>query len=155
MFPKARSGKPALHWLQMGTWYTAGVFTGFGVAIGVLLAGVLAGRRYGLLAALVLAAGGGAALGAVAYGWAEAVGGGAGGALGALGATQVVAGTLARGGARAATAALVSLGALVLAALALVPVVGYLEAVAVPALAARLRARAGRTYAGLRILARD
>ena len=41
------------------------------------------------------------------------------------------------------------------AAIAFVPVLGYLVAVIVPAVAVRLRARAGRTYAGLRILARD
>jgi hypothetical protein len=43
----------------------------------------------------------------------------------------------------------------VLALLALIPLVGYLEAVAVPAVAARLRRRAGARYAGLRVLARD
>jgi len=39
--------------------------------------------------------------------------------------------------------------------LAWVPVVGYLEAVFVPAFAARLRRRAPERYAGLRSLARD
>jgi hypothetical protein len=39
--------------------------------------------------------------------------------------------------------------------LALIPGVGYLLAVAVPALAARLRRRESRRYAGLRVLARD
>jgi hypothetical protein len=43
----------------------------------------------------------------------------------------------------------------VLAALALVPFVGYLEAVALPALAARARRRRPERYAGLRSLARD
>jgi hypothetical protein len=41
------------------------------------------------------------------------------------------------------------------AALALIPVVGYLEGALLPLLGARLRRRAGSTYAGLRILARD
>jgi hypothetical protein len=45
--------------------------------------------------------------------------------------------------------------AVVVAALALIPGVGYLEAVAIPALGARLRRRGGERYAGLRILARD
>jgi hypothetical protein len=42
-----------------------------------------------------------------------------------------------------------------LAVLALVPLLGYVEAVALPALAARLRRRSPETYAGLRTLARD
>jgi hypothetical protein len=42
----------------------------------------------------------------------------------------------------------------VLAGLAFVPVVGYIEAVLVPALAARARRRAGERYAGLRTLAK-
>ena len=45
--------------------------------------------------------------------------------------------------------------ALVGAALAFVPIVGYLEAAAVLALGARLRRRAPETHAGLRTLARD
>jgi hypothetical protein len=45
--------------------------------------------------------------------------------------------------------------AVVVAALAFVPVVGYLEALALPAFAARLRRRAPERYAGLRTLAKD
>ena len=41
------------------------------------------------------------------------------------------------------------------AALALIPFVGYLEAVALPALAGRARRRQPERYAGLRSLARD
>jgi hypothetical protein len=43
----------------------------------------------------------------------------------------------------------------VLAALAFIPIVGYLEAIALPALAARLRRTQADRYAGLRSLARD
>ncbi|MBA2475418.1 MAG: hypothetical protein H0V40_05630, partial [Actinobacteria bacterium] len=80
---------------------------------------------------------------------------GVGGALGALGASQVVRGALRRGGTRGGTGILVALAAVVLALLALIPVVGYLEALVVPALAARLRRRTPERYAGLRTLARD
>jgi hypothetical protein len=139
----------------MPTWYTAGVFAGFGVGLGVLLAGLLAATRGGMLTALALGLVGGAAIGAFPYGWEQAVAGAFGGTAGALGATQVVRGTLRRGGTRGGTALFVGAAAIGLAALALVPVVGYVEAVVVPGLAARLRRRAGRTYAGLRILARD
>lgn len=137
------------------TWYTAGLAAGFGVSLGVVLAGALAGVRGGILAGFVAGLAGGALIGALPWGWEEAVAGGFGGSVGALGAAEIVRGTLARGGTRAATGLLVAVGAAVLAALALVPLLGYAEAVVVPALAGRLRRRGGRTYAGLRILARD
>jgi hypothetical protein len=139
----------------VGSWYWIGVCTGLGVAVGVLLAGLFAGTRFALTAALVLSAGAGVAIGYGLGQWDEAIGGGVGGALGALGAAQLVIGTLRRGGARFGTAIFVALAALVLAALAWIPIVGYLEAVLVPAFAARLRGRAPERYAGLRSLARD
>jgi hypothetical protein len=139
----------------MGSWYWIGVCAGLGVGIGVLLAGLLAGTRTALLTALALAAGAGVAIGFAIGQWDEAVGGGAGGALGVVGAAQLVSGTLRRGGARFGTAVFVGLAAFVLAALAWVPAVGYLEAALVPVLAARLRGRAPERYAGLRSLARD
>jgi hypothetical protein len=131
------------------------VCAGLGVAVGVLLAGLFAGTRIALTAALVLAVGAGIAIGYGLGQWDEAIGGGAGGALGAIGAGQLVMGTLRRGGARFGTAIFIGLAALVLAAIAWIPIVGYLEAALVPAFAARLRGRAPERYAGLRSLARD
>ena len=139
----------------MGSWYWIGVCAGLGVGIGVLLAGLFAGTRIALTAALVLAAGAGVAIGYALGQWDEAVGGGAGGALGSIGAAQLVMGTLRRGGARFGTAVFVGLAALVLAAVAWIPIAGYLEAALVPAFAARLRGRAPERYAGLRSLAKD
>jgi len=139
----------------MGSWYWIGVCAGLGVAAGVLLAGLFAGTRIALTAALVLAAGAGVAIGFGLGQWDEAIGGGAGGAIGALGAAQLVLGTLRRGGARFGTAVFVGVAAVVLAAIAWIPIAGYLEAAVVPALAARLRGRAVERYAGLRSLARD
>jgi hypothetical protein len=139
----------------MGSWYWIGVCAGLGVAAGVLLAGILAGTWTALTGALVLAAGAGVGLGFALGEWEEAIGGGAGGALGAIGAAQLVAGTLRRGGARFGTGVFVGAAAVVLAGLAWIPAVGYLEATLVPALAARLRGRAPERYAGLRSLARD
>jgi hypothetical protein len=139
----------------MGSWYWIGVCTGLGVSVGVLLAGLFAGTRIALTAALVLSAGAGVAIGYGLGQWDEAIGGGVGGTLGAVGAAQLVMGTLRRGGARFGTAIFVGLAALVLAALAWIPIVGYLEAALVPAFAARLRGRAPERYAGLRSLARD
>ncbi|HVH52217.1 MAG TPA: hypothetical protein VM690_08740, partial [Gaiellaceae bacterium] len=78
-----------------------------------------------------------------------------GGLLGALGAVTVVRGALGRGGTRGGTGVLVAAAALLVAGLALVPVVGFIEALALPALAVRLRRRSPERYAGLRTLARD
>jgi hypothetical protein len=134
--------------------YWIGVFAGLGTALGIAAAAGLAGRRWALLAPL-LAAAIAIALGVAFADLEEAVAGGAGAILGAVGALQLVAGALARGGTRVATALLVVLGAAIVAALAFVPVVGYVEALALPALGLRIRRRAGKRYAGLRTLARD
>lgn len=139
----------------MGSWYWIGVGAGLGVAAGVLLAGFLTGTRAALVASVVLAAGVGVAVGFALGQWDEAVGGGVGGVLGSIGAAQLVWGTLRRGGSRFGTAIFIAVAAVVLAALAWIPVFGYLEAVLAPALAARLRGRAGERYAGLRSLAKD
>jgi hypothetical protein len=139
----------------MGSWYWIGVCAGLGVAVGVLLSGLFAGTRIALTGALVLAAGIGVAIGFGLGQWDEAIGGGVGGALGAIGGAQLVTGTMRRGGARFGVAVFVGLAALVLAAVAWIPIAGYLEAALVPAFAARLRGRAPERYAGLRSLARD
>ncbi|MBW8741672.1 MAG: hypothetical protein JF623_03390 [Acidobacteria bacterium] len=139
----------------MGDWYWIGVATGLGVSIGVLLAGLIGASRALLVAAVVGAGGLGILVGLGIGEWDEAIGGAAGGVLGAFGAAQLVAGTLRRGGTRLGTAAFIGLAAVVLAALAWIPAVGYLEATVVSALAARLRGRAPERYAGLRSLARD
>src|SRR5438477_477591 len=81
-------------------------------------------------AAAGAAAGVGAGLGLDT--WDEAVGGGAGGLVGALAAAPLVTGSLRRGGTRGGTAALLGVGGLLLAAFALVPALGYVEAVALP-----------------------
>ena len=139
----------------MGSWYWIGVCAGLGVGIGVLLAALLGVTRALLVAAIVLAGGAGVLVGYALGQWDEAISGGAGGVLGSLGAAQLVAGTLRRGGTRLGTALFIGAAAVVLAALAWIPGVGYLEATVVPALAARLRGRVPERYAGLRSLARD
>ena len=139
----------------MGAWYTIGLCVGLGTGAGVLLSGLLASWRIGVIVSVVLAAAAGVAAGYAFFDWPEALGGGIGGVLGALGAAGIVQGTLRRGGTRLGTAMLVGLAGVALAVLAFIPVVGYLEAVVVPALAFRLRRRDGGRFAGLRILARD
>ena len=136
----------------MGDGYTIGVAVGVGVGLGVLVAGLLGARA--VVAALVAAAG--AAIGAfVIADVEETVGAAIGGLAGALGAIPLVRGALSRGGTRVGTAALVAGGAIALAALALVPIVGYLHAIVVPVVGARLRRRESDRHAGLRTLARD
>jgi hypothetical protein len=139
----------------MGDWYWIGVCAGLGVGVGVLVAGLLGATRTLLAVALVAAGGLGVLIGLGLGEWDEAVGGGAGGVLGALGSARVVAGTLRRGGTRFGTALVLAVAGVMLAALAWIPAVGYLEAAVVPALAARLRGRAPERFAGLRTLARD
>jgi hypothetical protein len=116
---------------------------------------MLASLRFGALAALALAAAVAVGIGLGVEHWQEALAGGLGAACGVAGAAQVVSGALRRGGTRGGTAFLVAGAAIAVAALAFVPALGYLEALALPALGARLPSRAGKRYAGLRILARD
>lgn len=132
-----------------------GLFTGLGVGLGVLAAAALAGARIGLAAAIAAGIAAGALVGLALAGTEEAIGGAVGGVAGAVGAGVLLRGALGRGGARLATGALLALAAFILALLALVPGVGYLEAIALPFLALRLRRSGSRRYAGLRVLARD
>jgi hypothetical protein len=135
----------------LGGWYWIGVSAGLTAALGVLAAGLLRDVRLALLLAVAAGAGVGFALAE----WAGAIAGAVGAVLGAVGAAPVVRGTLSRGGTRLGTAVIVAVAALALGGLSFVPVLGYLVALAVPALGARLRRRAGERHAGLRILARD
>lgn len=135
----------------MGDWYSIGILVGLGASIGVATVAVLARTLPALLVAAVVSVAIGLAVGE----WDEAVGGLVGAACGALGAGPIVTGALRRGGTRGGTAVLLGLVAVVGAALAFVPVLGYLEALAVPVLGARLRRRSPDRHAGLRVLSRD
>jgi ammonia channel protein AmtB len=87
--------------------------------------------------------------------WTEVLAGAVGGVVGALAAGVIVSGALRRGGTRSGLALIVAALAGGLAGLAFVPLAGYVEAVALPVLAARLRRTQADRYAGLRTLARD
>jgi hypothetical protein len=139
----------------MGDWYTIGLALGLGAALGVLFAGLLSATPLGRAAAVVLAGGAGAIAGAMTDDWTELVAGAAGGLVAGAAAVVIVAGALRRGGTRGGLALIVAALALGLAALAFVPVAGYLEALALPVLAVRLRRTQAEKYAGLRSLARD
>jgi hypothetical protein len=140
----------------MSGWYWIGVSAGFGAAVGILVSG-FAARLAAVAIAAATAAGLGLGFAIDAWqpgSWGDVVAGALGGLAGAFGAVQIVRGALRRGGTAGGTAALVTAGAVVAAGLAFIPVVGYLEAVALPAVAARLRRRSPERYAGLRTLAK-
>jgi hypothetical protein len=139
----------------MGDWYTIGLALGLGTALGVLFAGLLSATPLGRIAAVVLAGLGGAVAGSLIEDWTEIGGGAIGGLVGGAAAAIVVAGALRRGGTRGGLALIVAAVAAGLAGLAFVPAAGYLEALALPILALRLRRTQAERYAGLRSLARD
>jgi hypothetical protein len=78
-----------------------------------------------------------------------------GGLVGAAAGAVIVAGAFRRGGTRGGLALIVAVVAVGLAALAFVPLAGYVLAVALPALAVRRHRTQADRYAGLRTLARD
>ncbi len=135
----------------MGAWYTIGILVGLGTSLGVVSVAAAARLLVGAAVAVVAAV----VIGLLAWHWEQAVGGAAGALCGSSGAWPLVSGTLRRGGTRGGTATLLGGASLVGAALAFVPVVGYLEAIAVPLLGFRLRRRAPERHAGLRSLAKD
>ena len=138
----------------MGSWYTIGLCLGLGLGIGVALIGILGSNVLGVGAGVVIGAAVGASIGFAIGDTAEVVAGGLGGFLGALAAAAVVHGALRRGGTRLGIAAYVGVLGLLISMLALIPVVGYVEAVAIPLLAARMRGRQAARFAGLRTLAK-
>jgi len=138
----------------MGDWYWIGLLAGLGTGLGILSVALLGWMRAGIVAALAAAAAAGLGAGLAIGEWDEAASGAVGGMLGAAGTIPMARGALKAGGTAAGTALLLGGAALVAGALALIPAVGYLEAVAAPLLGARLRRRAPKRFAGLRTLAR-
>jgi hypothetical protein len=131
--------------------YRIGLCAGGGAALGLALAGVLRRPVFVVVVAGALAA----VLAGLIFGWiGEAIGAAVGGVLGGFGAATIAAGSMRRGGTASGTAALFVLAALGALALALIPLVGYFEPLALAAFAGRARRRAGEKYAGLRSLAR-
>jgi len=139
----------------MWEWYRIGVAAGIGAGIAVFAAGWLARTRPGTLIAILIGVAVGVAVGFAFGDWKGAAGGAIGGLLGGVGGAPLAAGTLRRGGTVSGTGILIGVAGLAIATLALVPFLGYLEALALPALAARAHRREPERYAGLRTLARD
>jgi hypothetical protein len=154
-FPGPGDRQTASRLDRMWEAYRIGVAAGIGAAAVLFVAAWLAGTRVGLIATAVVGAAVGVAVGFLLDDWTEAVAGAVGALLGAAASVQIVRGTLRRGGTTGGTAILVAVAAVAVAALAFVPALGYVEALTLPALAARLRRTAPERYAGLRTLARD
>ena len=143
----------------MGDWYTIGVALGVGVALQALAAGLFASSRYGAAASVAAAVVLGVVAGLITNRWIgeDWVGpfaGIAGGVIGALSSTSWCGVRCARRRTAGGAAFLVVAAALMLFVLALVPVVGYVTAVVLPARALRARRRAPKRHAGLRTLAK-
>ena len=139
----------------MGAWYTLGVSAGLAAACGVLLAGILARMPRGPLVVSVLALAAGIGIGLGVWGTGEAVTGALGGALGGFGAATIARGALGRGGTRGGLAVLLAAAAIVWRCSRSCRSWATSSRSSLLLLAARIRARAGSRYAGLRILARD
>jgi hypothetical protein len=138
----------------VGDWYEIGITVGLGVAAGLLLAGLLAGWRYGLITSVVGALAVGVLAGLLVKGWIGLPGALVGGLIGAISASVIARGALRRGATPGGTAFIVGSASIAVALLALIPVVGYVLAVAVPALAARRARQEPERHAGLRTLAK-
>ncbi len=131
-----------------------GIAAGAGAALGLVAAGLLARYDRAALWAAVLALVAGGALGVLVVDWKAGVAGAVAGALAGFGAGVFARGAVRRGGTVGGTAVLLAGAAVVAFALGLIPIVGFLEALAIPALALRARQQAGEKYAGLRTLAK-
>jgi hypothetical protein len=151
----SRGGNGPSTLASVGLWYWLGLAFGLGVALGIVFAAALAQLRAGIVVACTGAAAAGFAIGFVWLGLAAAAAFAVGGVIGAFAAGELYRATLARGGARAASALLLVLSGFAIGALALAPAFGYIEGALVLVIGSRLRRRSGKRYAGLRVLARD
>ena len=138
----------------MGSWYTIGLCLGLSLGLSVAITGILGSNVVGIGVAAVIGAALGGAIGLLIGDTGETVAGIVGGVLGALSAAVAVQGALRRGATRFGVGAYLAAAGVLVCLVALIPVAGYLEAIAVPVLAARMRGRQAARFAGLRTLAK-
>jgi len=119
-----------------------------------VLVGILGTNVLGVGVGAIVGVAVGAAIGLAIGDMPEMIAGGIGGFLGAVSAAAVVHGALRRGGTRIGVAAYLGVLGLLICLVALIPAVGYVAAVAIPLLAARMRGRQAARFAGLRTLAK-
>ena len=139
---------------RVGSWYTVGLCLGLGLGLAVAITGILGTNVLGIGAATIVGAVLGGAIGLLIGDTPETIAGAVGGVVGALSAAAVVVGALRRGATRFGVGAYVGALGVLICLLALVPLVGYVLAVALPLLAARMRGRQAARFAGLRTLAK-
>ena len=138
----------------MGSWYTIGLCLGLGFGLSVAITGILGTNVLGIGAAAIVGAVLGGAIGLLIGDTAETIAGAIGGVLGALSAAAVVVGALRRGATRFGVGAYVGVLGVVICLVALIPIAGYVLAVLLPVMAARMRGRQAARFAGLRTLAK-
>lgn len=138
----------------MGNWYTLGLSLGLGLAIGIAVTGIVGANVLGVGAGALVGVGLGIVAGLAIGETDEAIACALGAVVGAVAAAVAVRGALRRGATRFGTGAYLSAVGIVVALLALVPIAGYVLAVAVPVLAARMRGKQAARFAGLRTLAK-
>lgn len=138
----------------MGSWYTIGLCLGLGLGLSVAITGILGANVLGIGAAAIVGAVLGGGIGVLIGETPETIAGAIGGVLGALSAAAVVVGALRRGATRFGVGAYMGALGVLVCLVALVPVAGYVLAVALPGLAARMRGRHAARFAGLRTLAK-
>lgn len=138
----------------MGSWYTIGLCLGLGLGLSVAITGILGSNVLGIGAAAIVGAVLGGAIGLLIGETPETIAGAIGGALGALSAAAVVVGALRRGATRFGVGAYMGALGVLVCLVAFVPVAGYVLAVVLPLLAARMRGRQAARFAGLRTLAK-
>jgi len=138
----------------VGSWYTIGLCLGLGLGVSVVITGILGSNVLGIGAAAIVGAALGGAIGLLIGEAPETIAGAIGGVLGALSAAAVVLGALRRGATRFGVGAYVGALGVLVCLVALVPLAGYVLAVALPLLAARMRGRQAARFAGLRTLAK-
>lgn len=134
--------------------YEVGVALGMGVAVGIILAAILAPRRYGFVAAILGVVVIGFVGGLLIRGWLDVPGGVIGGLIGASCGAVVVRGALRRGGTMGGTAFIMGSAGIAIATVSLIPVVGYLVAIGAPIWSLRKVRSEPERYAGLRTLAK-
>jgi hypothetical protein len=138
----------------VGDWYTIGLALGLGLGFGVILSGLLAANAVGTGIAVVFGVAAGGLAGYAIGDTTETIAGIIGGLIGALAAAVVVLGAMRRGATRLGVGTYVGSVGVLIVLLSLIPIVGYVVTVVLPALALRMRGRQAARYAGLRTLAK-
>ena len=152
--PGSKTRTSPLYTARVGGWYTIGLCLGLGLGVSAAITGILGTNVLGIGAAAVVGAVLGGAIGLAIGDTPETIAGAVGGILGALAAAAVVVGALRRGATRFGVGAYMGALGVLICLVALIPVAGYVLAVALPILAARMRGRQAARFAGLRTLAK-